>query len=164
MSNSKELNNALIKYDEILNAYSEYNKFYNGNTSELLAQPDELRALQLKYPNFFTIKDSIPFKENKYKYYGTTKIELELPILTDIAWKATVSTNISTDLDFECMYNLESVYNLQRKIQIEINKAADALQRGTIDELLSILRFLNQLGPQLKSDYSETKKSINNCS
>jgi hypothetical protein len=32
-----------------------------------------------------------------------------------------------------------------------------------MDELLKILGFLNQLGAQLQTDYTEIKESIKNC-
>lgn len=163
-SNSKELAGAMVVFDNVYNAYMAFNRIYDGNTSEILARPRDLHALQSKYPGFYQVRDSVLTKEKMYRYNGTTMVELELPVLTEIAWQTTLSTNISSELDFECMYNLESVYNSQRRVQNEINKAADALQKGAIKDLMRILQFLNQLGPQLQDNFSEVKEKLKDCS
>ena len=59
---------------------------------------------------------------------------------------------------------MESVYNLQQRVQLEIDKSADALLKGDIETLMVILDFLNQLGNDLKQDYEALKKNIKNCS
>nr|WP_298994964.1 hypothetical protein [uncultured Allomuricauda sp.] len=45
-------------------------------------------------------------------------------------------------------------------MQTEIDKSADALQKGNIEELMVILDFLNQLGTDLKLDYDSLKNNI----
>jgi hypothetical protein len=162
-NNRNELNVALTNYETILNAYTEYNNLYKGNTSEIIATPDKIKELQLKYPNFFVIEDSVLIKDDKFKYMGTTKVEMELPQLTDIAWKTTVSTNVSAELSFECMYKLESVYNLQSKVILQIGKATNSLQKEAIKELIRTLKFSTQLGIQLQKEYGETVRKIKNC-
>ena len=99
-----------------------------------------------------------------YHYRGATHINLEIPTLTEIAWKTTTTLNVTNEFNYECLYELESLYNLQRRVQIEINKSADALQKGKLEELMIILEFINQLGSQLQNDYESIKKSIPNCS
>ena len=91
-------------------------------------------------------------------------ISLEIPTLTEIAWQTTTTLNVTNEFNYDCLYELESMYNLQRRVQIEINKSADALQKGNLEELVVILEFLNQLGNQLQTDYNSVKKSIPNCS
>ncbi|UTW67714.1 hypothetical protein KFE94_06275 [bacterium SCSIO 12643] len=162
-SNKKELNTALHNYETILKAYTEYKGLYNQNTTELITTPVKMKELQSKHPNFFIINDSISIDEYSFRYLGTTKVEMELPLLTDIAWKTTVSTNISSELSFECMYQLENVYNLQAKVVEEVSKASNSLKKETIDELIRILKFSTQLGTQLQKEYNETERKILNC-
>ena len=99
-----------------------------------------------------------------FHYRGVTRINLEIPTLTEIAWKTTTTLNVTSEFNYECLYELESLYNLQRRVQIEINKSADAMQQGKLDELMVILEFINQLGSQLQSDYESVKENILNCS
>lgn len=162
-SNQKELNTALNNYETILSAYTEYKGLYKQSTTELIASPFQMRELQSKHPNFFIINDSISINDDNFNYIGTTKVEMELPLLTDIAWKTTVSTNISSELSFECMYQLENVYNLQAKVMEEVNKASNSLKKETIDELIRSLKFSTQLGTQLQKEYIKTERKVKNC-
>ena len=78
--------------------------------------------------------------------------------MTEIAWKTTTTLNVSNQFNYECLYELESMYNLQRRVQIEINKSANALQKRELEDLMHILEFLEQLGSQLQNDYESIKK------
>lgn len=162
-SNQTELNKALGNYEMILNAYTEYKDLFKQTKSELIASPNRMKEFQERHPNFFIIKDSISVDNYNYKYLGKTKIDMELPLLTNIAWKTTISTNISSKLSFECMYQLENVYNLQAKVMEEVNKASNSLKKETIDELIRSLKFSTQLGIQLQKEYKETERKIKNC-
>ena len=84
--------------------------------------------------------------------------------MTEIAWKTTTTLNVTNEFNYECLYELESMYNLQRRLQNEINKSADALQKGELEDLMIILEFINQLGDQLQKNYNSVKKNILNCS
>ena len=44
--------------------------------------------------------------------------------------------------------------------QIKINKAANALQRNELNELIRVLGFLNQLNVQLEEKYKEVLENI----
>ena len=55
------------------------------------------------------------------------------------------------------------MYSLQRLVQKEINKAADALQKRELKELMNILGFLNQLNRQLSQNYKTVLENIDNC-
>lgn len=162
-SNQTELNEALGNYEMILNAYTEYKGLFKQTKLELIVSPNRMKEFQERHPNFFIIKDSISVDNYNYKYLGKTKIDMELPLLTNIAWKTTISTNISSKLSFECMYQLENVYNLQAKVMEEVNKASNSLKKETIDELIRSLKFSTQLGIQLQKEYKETERKIKNC-
>lgn len=162
-NNQLEVETVLNNSNKILNAYKAFKKHYSGNTSMVKATPLELNALVHRFPVFFTVKDSTLVDDGIYLYEGVSHINLEIPTLTEIAWKTTTTLNISTELNYDCLYELESVYNLQRRVQTEIDKSADALQRGNLEELMTILNFLKQLGNDLKQDYITLKKNIKNC-
>jgi hypothetical protein len=162
-SNISELTAARKVNQLILDAYSEFKKIYQGNTNELITTPEHLNMLQGKYPNFFTVVDSTKDISGLFHYTGSTFINLELAELSQIAWETTRSINITNEFDYECLYELESIYNLQRRVESEIEKAASALQKREINELMSILEFLNQYDIQLEKDYKSMLKNIINC-
>ncbi|WP_338732046.1 hypothetical protein [Mangrovimonas cancribranchiae] len=163
-NNKLEINTVLKNNNTILNAYKSFKNLYDGNTSRIKTSPIHLQSLRNKYPDFFSINDSIVLSDGLYLYRGTTHINLEIPTLTEIAWNTTTTLNITNEFNYECLYQLESVYNLQRRVQSEINKSAEALQRGKLEELMIILEFINQLGNQLKVDYDSINKNILHCS
>lgn len=163
-NNAQELEVAQKNYQFILDAFSDYKKLYSGNTSALISTPKELEVFKKKYPAFFKVKDSIAHKNGSFRYDGSTHIEMEIPTLTEIAWETTRTISITNEFDYECLYNLESMYNLQRRVHNEVNKASNALQKREFNELVSILKFLNQLGFQLQENYKSTLTNIKDCS
>ena len=163
-NNKIEIDSVLINSHRIINAYQDFKNVYDGNTAAINANPTQLKFLNNKYPDYFRVKDSIAMDNGIFHYRGVTRINLEIPTLTEIAWKTTTTLNVTSEFNYECLYELESLYNLQRRVQIEINKSADAMQQGKLDELMVILEFINQLGSQLQSDYESVKENILNCS
>ena len=163
-NNKIEIDSVLINSHRIINAYQDFKNVYAGNTAAINATPTQLKFLNNKYPDYFRVKDSIAMDNGIFHYRGVTRINLEIPTLTEIAWKTTTTLNVTSEFNYECLYELESLYNLQRRVQIEINKSADAMQQGKLDELMVILEFINQLGSQLQSDYESVKENILNCS
>jgi len=163
-NNIIEVDSVLINNQNILNAYRDYSGFYDGNTSLLKMNSKQFSLLKNKYPDFFRVKDSIATENELIQYSGTTYINLEIATLTEIAWKTTTTLNVSNEFNYECLYELESLYNLQRRVQNEIDKSANALQKRELEELMHVLEFLEQLGTQLQESYLTMRKNINNCS
>lgn len=162
-NNSLEIDSVLLNNSRVIEAYRDYGKFYDGSTTTVKMSPEQFNSHRLKHPGFFRAMDSVAAGEGLYVYRGTTFINLELITLSEIAWKTTIALDISNEFSYECLYDLESMYNLQRRVQNEINKSANALQKKEIRELMSILAFLDQLGSHLKENYKEMLQSIENC-
>ena len=162
-SNINELTKAKKDNEAIAKAFYEYEKIFKGNSTELLTTPQHFNELQQKYPGFFQLIDSTHIHQDTFYYRGGTFINLEIAELTDIAWETTRSISITNNFDYECLYELASMYNLQNRVQTEIDKAVDALQRRELKELLHILEFIKQLDSQLVKDYEAMLSKIDNC-
>lgn len=162
-NNSLELEKTNAKNQLISKAFDEYKVFYKGTSSVVIIAPDELAKLRKKYPGFYTVKDSIQLDSGKYQYSGGSTIELDIPELTSIAWKTTQTINIVNEFDYDCLYDLETMYNLQERVEREINKAAEALQKSDIKALFAVLNVLNQLDSQLLENYNKVLDGIDNC-
>lgn len=162
-SNLEELEFASEKNNAVLAAFSEFQHIYAETSSEVVAMPHELNALQKKYPDFFRISDSAEVGDGIYRYRGGTFVELELPELSEIAWETTRFTNIAREFEYDCLYNLESMYLLQRRVQKELDKAADALQQKELKRLVSVLNFKEQLSGQLLQNYKDVIETIEDC-
>ena len=147
----------------VLEAFKEFKNIYDGSTSHIIVSPSRHQELQRKYPDFFVVKDSVRMDDALFRYQGTTRINLELPDLTDIAWKITTALNIPHEFNYDCLFELESMYTLQNRVNAEINKSANALQNRELEKLINILEFINQLSDQLMSSYSEMLEKVKNC-
>ena len=90
-------------------------------------------------------------------------INLELAELTEIAWETTKDMGIASEFGFDCLYQLENMYNVQRLVQKEINNSAEALQKSDIERLLRVLEFINQLDAQLERDYNRVLDNLRIC-
>ena len=123
----------------------------------------EMKDFQENFPNFFIIKDSVQINDSLYKYLGNTRIRLELTAFSQIAWETSRNMGIANEFGYECLYNLENVYNIQQLVQNEMDKAAEALQNEEIDRLERILGFVNQLDLQLEDAYNSMLKNIGDC-
>jgi len=148
----------------IVHAFSEYKQWFDGTSSQITATPEQFGVLKRKYPGFYSAVDSVALRGGRYIYKGGTYIQLELPTLTNIAWETTKSISITNEFSYECLYDMESMYNLQGRVQTEVNKASDALQNREINQLMNILEFLDQLSAQLDHQYNEMLTGIENCS
>jgi len=163
-NNRLEIDSIIINNREILNAYRDFKEFYDGSTSIIKLESKDFSLLTNKYPNFFRVQDSVALDNGLYRYKGTTYINLEITTLTEIAWKTTTTLNVNNEFSYECLYDLESMYNLQRRVQNEINKSASALQKRDLEELMHVLDFLDQLSSQLQESYNAMLINIKNCS
>ena len=83
--------------------------------------------------------------------------------MSKIAWDTSKTTGIFGDFEFDCLYELESTYNLQNLVENEFNNAYLALQENSIEKLLKALGFLNQLEKQLEKKYGTMISNLENC-
>ena len=162
-NNRLEVDSILVNNQNILKAYRDYKGFYDGNTSVVKMNPKQFGLLKKMHPDFFRVKDSTATDSGLVRYHGTTYVNLEITTLTEIAWNTTTTLNVSNEFNYECLYELESLYNLQRRVQNEIDKSADALQKRELEDLMNVLEFVEQLGSQLQESYLTMLKNINNC-
>ncbi len=163
-SNLEELIKARKVNKKITEGFSEYENFFGDNTNEIITTPSQMNILQKKYPSFFKLNDSINVRDDIYKYFGGTYINLELVELTEIAWKTAQSLGTANEFSYDCLYELESTYNLQTKVKNGFDKVANAL--GDNDDIKQIIRWLkivNQLDIQLEQDYRKILKKIEKC-
>ncbi len=163
-SNILEIDSVLMSSRKVLSAYKDYEAFYDGSTSQVKMSPKQFDTLKKRHPVFFSKTDSIDVGDGLYRYNGTTYINIEVTTLTEIAWKTTTTLNVSNEFSYECLYELEGMYNLQRIVQGEINKSANALQKRELEELMHVLEFLEQFGSQLQESYDDMLENIKNCS
>lgn len=162
-NNLDELYSAREVNLKIPRAIAAYEEIISNNDGEAVAGISEMMDFQETFPNFFIKKDSVQINDSLYRYLGNTRIRLELTAFSQIAWETSRNMGIANEFDFECLYNLENVYNIQQLVQNEMDKAAEALQNKEIDRLERILGFVSQLDVQLEDAYNSMLKNIGDC-
>lgn len=149
-----------LKIPKAIEAYEEIISNADGQAVSGISQ---MKTFQENFPNFFIIKDSVRVNDSLFRYLGNTRIRLELTAFSQIAWETSRNMGIANEFGYECLYNLENVYNIQRLVQNEMDKAAEALQNEEIDRLERILGFVSQLDVQLEDAYNSMLKNIGDC-
>ncbi|MGB5204356.1 MAG: hypothetical protein WBN63_09225 [Eudoraea sp.] len=162
-NNLGELRAAREVNTKIPKAIANYKEFVLKGDGYAVSEISKMQDFQKEYPGFFQIKDSVRINDTVYRYLGDTKINIELTELSEIAWETSRHMGIANEFGYECLYELENMYNIQRLVQNEINKAAEALQNQEIDRLIRILGFISQLDEQLESDYNSMLGHITDC-
>jgi hypothetical protein len=148
---------------KIPKAIKAYEEIVSESYGQAVSSISEMKNFQENFPDFFIIKDSSRINDSLYRYLGNTRIKLELTALSQIAWETSRNMGITNEFGYECLYELENMYNIQRLVQNEMNKAAEALQNEEIERLNRILGTLNQLDEQLEDAYNLMLKNIADC-
>ncbi len=162
-NNLEELQEASEANHRIPQAMEDYTALPGLKNEYKEVSRQKMREFQQKYPGFFLIKDSTELNDSTVRYTGDTRVNLELISLSQIAWETTKQMGIANDFGYDCLYDLEDVYSLQDIVQLEVNKAANALQNHEIQSLLRILEFLKQLDMQLIDAYKEMLTRLDSC-
>lgn len=162
-NNLEELQEASEANHRIPQAMEDYTALPGLKNEYKEVSRQKMREFQQKYPGFFLIKDSTELNDSTVRYTGDTRVNLELISLSQIAWETTKQMGIANDFGYDCLYDLEDVYSLQDIVQLEVNKAANALQNHEIQSLLRILEFLKQLDLQLIDAYKEMLTRLDSC-
>lgn len=142
--------------------YMELDSLMNEE-DELVLDSKVMKDFSSKYENFFTAIDSIPNGDGKYIYEGDTFINLDITDLSSIAWDISKSTGIFHEFGFDCLYQMQGMYNTQELVKTELRKATEALRNKSMDDLVRILSFMNQLEEQLEEQYRNMIANIDNC-
>ncbi|MBT8291895.1 MAG: hypothetical protein HKP39_04225 [Eudoraea sp.] len=162
-NNLDELYSAREVNLKIPKAIEAYEEIISDSDGQAVSGISQMKDFQENFPNYFIIKDSVRINDTLYRYLGNTRIRLELIAFSQIAWETSRNMGIANEFGYECLYNLENVYNIQRLVQNEMDKAAEALQNEEVDRLERILGFVNQLDVQLEDAYTLMLKNIADC-
>ena len=163
-ANLEELSVAMEVNALLAEGLREYEQVFEKDTDNAVATPRRMAELQSHYPNVFRIQDSVQVEEGIYQYTGQTYLNITLPELRAIAWKTAQSLEILNELEYECLFDLESLYNLQQQVLASYEKVTEALgsQSGT-EQLVRRLIIAGQLDLQLSSDYETMLEMMDNC-
>lgn len=162
-NNLKELHNAREVNLKIPKAIEAYEEMVPESYGQAVSSISKMKDFQENFPEFFIIKDSVQINDSLYRFLGSNRIKLELLSLSQIAWETSRNMGITNEFGYECLYSLENMHNIQRLVQNEMNKAAEALQNSELERLKRILGTVNQLDVQLEDAYNLMLKNIADC-
>ena len=141
----------------------EYNRLSMDSTEQMIMTGEEMDLLRAKYSSFFKVLDSMELDDSKFAYSVDTFIHLEIAELSKIALETSKTAGVFNEFDFDCLYGLESTYNLQALVNNEFENAVEALQNEPIEKLLRVLVFIDQLDVQLEVKYRDMLENLDNC-
>ncbi|KAB7528126.1 hypothetical protein F8C76_09610 [Flagellimonas olearia] len=128
-----------------------------------VASPETMGKLREKYPEYIREVDSTEVSDGQYAYRIDSYINLEITDLSSIAWEISKSTGIFHEFGYDCLYDLQSLYNTQDLVKNELNKATEALRNTSMKDLVRTLGILKQLEEQLEKQYRDMLQNIKDC-
>jgi len=147
---------------EIPSFFSEMKSLRNEEEAIIISSPN-MNAFAKKYPRFLEKVDSTAMENGLYRYGLSTSIYLEITDLSSIAWEVSKSTGIFHEFGYDCLYDLQALYNTQELVKNQMNKATEALRTKHMEELIATLGFTKQLEDQLAEQYRDMLESIDDC-
>ncbi len=161
-NNLEQLVSSREQNQKIPSFYQELDDLKN-EVGELEVAPKKMKEFLGKYGYFFAVTDSVSVGDGFYRYTADATIHLDITDLSSIAWDISKSTGIFHEFGFDCLYQMQGIYSGQELIKRELRSATQALSQKSIDDLIRILKFMDQLERQLLDQYKEMIKSIDNC-
>lgn len=166
--NNELFNNKIVLLDskdnevliDFLNKIQELDEEF---PNELTTSINTMMKLKISYSDFIEIKDSTRIGDDLYKYNVAYKFELNLDDLQNIAWETSKMSNITNELNYDCLQVLVKIYSLQEIFTNEQKKILNHFVNAEHDKLLSALLIVQQLKSQLLNVMVEGQKEINNC-
>ncbi len=142
--------------------FSEMKSLRNEEEAIIISSP-AMNAFAKKYPRFLAKVDSTATENGLYRYGLSTSIFLEITDLSSIAWEVSKSTGIFHEFGYDCLYDLQALYNTQELVKNQMNKATEDLRTKHVEELVATLGFTKQLEDQLAEQYRDMLESIDDC-
>lgn len=161
-NNLEELLESNASNQTIISFYDELDSLKNKDGA-LLLSPEAMQIFAQKYSSYFVRVDSTEARDGRYLYEGDTFLNLEISDLSSIAWDISKTTGIFHEFGYDCLYQLQGMYNTQDLVKKELEKATEALRNRSIGDLIRILGILDQLESQLEEQYREMISHIDDC-
>ena len=136
---------------------------YFGASEAPVLLPSRMEELQRKHPGFAQVNDSTVAEDGRYHYDIHAQINIQFPELTQIAWETTQTIGVAKEFDYDCLYEIEKAYNLQRSFLREMEKVAEAMQQQDVQRMATTLSFSNDYGATLENYYQNVLNQIDNC-
>ncbi|WP_067036885.1 hypothetical protein [Allomuricauda sp. CP2A] len=142
--------------------FSDMNDIRNKD-EDIITSSEAMHAFAKKYSEFVEKVDSTAMDNGLYRYGLNTSINLEITDLSSIAWDVSKSTGIFHEFGYDCLYDLQALYNTQDLVKNQMDKATEALRNKSMEELVGTLGFMKQLEDQLEDQYRDMLTSIDDC-
>ncbi|MER3373991.1 MAG: hypothetical protein RIM83_05075 [Allomuricauda sp.] len=142
--------------------FSDMNDIRNKD-EDIITSSEAMHAFAKKYSEFVEKVDSTAMDNGLYRYGLSTSINLEITDLSSIAWDVSKSTGIFHEFGYDCLYDLQALYNTQDLVKNQMDKATEALRNKSMEELVGTLGFMKQLEDQLEDQYRDMLTSIDDC-
>ena len=144
---------------------------------DIVVASSEMRDFQRNHPDTYVLSDSALIEEGVYKYKGEMYVEFDAILsvqLSDIAWETLTNSNLSSVLDYDCLYYFSFVYRLQKRVRdsneallsnltalAAIGKRAESFEKR--DALLAEWKTLIETQQMLLDAYQAREEALQDC-
>lgn len=158
-NNKKELQASLESFslwkksrDRLI--YNKKSKNYGLLRSQYLEDTSILKV--------FTIEDTVVLEVDTI-YIGQPYLNFDLSDFSAIAYETSKSIQILSEFDFDCLYNIESIYNNQVAIQDENRNLLQAIYSKDLEKIELIVDVSIQFYELLLTKYQQIPQLTENC-
>lgn len=162
-NNYHEIKDNIQHLDTIIKTFNDFKKI-SGFKNTFEATKEELNTFQRRNPNFYKIEKSKKLNDDKlFLFHGSITLHFEITNLKFIAFETAKSTNILSEIRYDCLYELEDLYSQKYRIYRNFNRATELLQEGDFEKLIQNLKLITLLQNQVLQYYENTTNNFDNC-
>ena len=174
----QEINSNQVNLTETVKGHTEMFEIMSfmveniNNNEEIITSIEKMAQFRKDHPNILNVKDSVKLDNGNYKYTsGVINFNMSLPqvALKTLAWETLKNSNVISTYSFDCLMNLEYVYNFTNEVSQRNQKLFDIYMmviedyEGNIGTLLNHLGIILSIEKSLIDLYNESPEKIKNC-
>ena len=150
--------------DQLIFFLNKVDEIDNQIPNNLVTTTNTINYLRNTYPDFIAISDSTRIDNERYDYEVDYRFVLSLKDLQSIAWETSVMSNITNELNYNCLQNLVKIYHLQEIYTQEQQKILTHFINAEHVKLRSAMLIVVQLENQLLEVIEEGEMQMEECS
>ena len=161
-NNKSELLNA-DNNDQLIDFLNAIKRIDATIPNTLSTSPSLMNELLTKYSDFIIIRDSIVIDEDQFEYHLNYKLNFELEELQNIAWETSKMSDVTNELDYNCLQILVKTYALQEIFTQEQQKVLNHFVNEEHIKVWGTILIVQQLKEQLLDAIIEAQEKVKDC-
>jgi len=162
LNNTSELTDSKVN-DRLIFFLNKLSDIDNKIPNILSTSVNSINYLRNNYPDLIQIIDSTITGNNLIEYNVNYRFVLDLKDLQNIAWETAKMSNVTNEIDYDCLQSLVKIYTLQEIFIKEQQKILNHIINAEHAKLRSSLLIVQQLESRLLESIIEGQEEFKNC-